>query len=127
MSGTLRRPYWAIPRQPGGYVAGEYVQASEGAPVGIIAGIQPASAFDYQLMQSNIEGRRINGMFRIYCNTRLNVAGDGDLPGDIVLDDSGRRLLIIGVAERQVLRTETSHYKYYAVREIEHVTGETTL
>lgn len=127
MSGTLRRPYWAVPRLPGAYVAGEYVQAPEGAPVGILAGIQPATAMDYQLMEPNAEGRRIKALFRIYTSTKLNVAGDGDSPGDIVLDDEGYRLLIIGKQDRHILMSDVSHYKYYAVREIEHVNGEKVL
>lgn len=127
MSGTLRRPYWAIPRTAGAYVAGEFQQAPEGAPVGILAGIQPATAFEYQLMAAATEGRRVKAMFRVYTGTRLNVAGDGDMPGDIVIDDDGNRLLIIGKQDRHILQSDVSHYKYYAVREIEHVSGESTL
>lgn len=127
MSGTLRRPYDAIVRPLGGYVAGEYVQAPEPAPVSILAGIQPATAGEYQIMQPNPEGRRVQAMFRIYTSSKLNVAGKNKMPGDIVISTDGTRLLIIGEQDRHVLMSDVSHYKYYAVAEIEHVNGETTL
>lgn len=120
------KTFGLIRRGSGAYTAGVWTVAPEPDPVAMTANIQPARPAEYEMLQSMPGGRRTNNMLRCYADIQLAVAGDLDHPGDIVLVN-GARYLVIGRIDRHALGIPTvSHYRYMLVPEIETVPGEVT-
>jgi len=121
MATSFRRPLSVIRRTLGTFVQGVYVPAVEPAATGIMATVQPATAADYERMQAEQSGRRLDGLMRIYTDDTLTPAGAtaaGQHPGDIAII-RGERYLVIGQHARDQLGTSVSHNRYLAVREAE--------
>ena len=112
MSG-FRKQQTIIPRAPGQYVKGEWVDGADGTPITIRASVQPASSGDYDQMQAEQPGRRVERMVRIYTDARLAVAGEGSTNGDF-LSWMGERYLVVAVSPWQ--SGVISHYRYLAAK-----------
>lgn len=120
------RPYGLIRRGSGAYVDGIWTPAPEPGQATVLADVQPASTADYQRLEAMPGGRRTTNLLRLYCDIQLAVAGDADHPGDLILID-GTRYLVIGRMDRHVLGLQgVSHWRYLLVPEIETVPGEVT-
>lgn len=111
----FRKPYQIIPRAEGEYVQGKWVDGLELEPVTILASVQPASAGDYDQMRAEPGGRRIERMVRIYTDAVLQVAGEDDTNGAILLWEGGR-YLVIGVSPWR--STALAHFRYLAAQEV---------
>jgi hypothetical protein len=80
---------------------------------------------DVERMEATASGRRTNNMVRAYADVdvELGVAGNGH-PGDIVLYDN-TRWLVVGAARWDVLGDpDTSHRRYLLAEEAERAAGE---
>lgn len=111
---SFRKPQTIITRQPGGYVKGRWVEGAENAPTTILASVQPATAGDYDQMRPEPGGRRIERMVRVYTSERLDVAGEGERNGAILLWE-GERYLFVAVSPWR--STALKHYRYLAALE----------
>lgn len=119
------RSYEVIRRNPGQYVDGVWTPAFDAQAIELPMNIQPASENDYIRVQAVASGRRVTAMMRAFTNldAELKVAGDNH-PGDIVLYN-GQRWLVIGSARRDVLGdAESSHMRFMLALEAEHAAGE---
>ncbi|MGB3276116.1 MAG: hypothetical protein WBA82_08005 [Castellaniella sp.] len=108
---SLRAPQTIIPRLPGSYVGGRWQDGPDGDPTAILASVQPASSGDYDQMQAEQPGRRIERMVRLYTDVRLNVAGENSTNGDS-LEWLGERYLLVAVSPWQ--SGIIPHYRYLA-------------
>jgi hypothetical protein len=119
------RPTQVIHRTGGAYVNGVWTAPLEPAPVTVALLIQPAMRGDVERMEATASGRRTNNMVRAYADVdvELGVAGNGH-PGDIVLYDN-TRWLVVGAARWDVLGDpDTSHRRYLLAEEAERAAGE---
>lgn len=126
MAVLFPKTYAVIRRGQGSYIDGVWNPASEGAAEILLANIQPATAGDYMRAQSIASGRRVNAMMRCITNldANLRVAGDQGYPGDIVIYDD-RRWLVIGSAKWNSLDSgDTSHARFMLALEAEAGAGE---
>lgn len=121
----FRQPLPVIRRRPGEYVRGVWEPAFEPEPITVELGIQPATAGDYERVQSEPGGRRISALLRAYgpLEPVLSVAGDGNTNGDLVQYD-GRYWLVIGKHPRRHLSARVRHIRYLLAQEVEHSDGE---
>jgi len=104
------------PRAAGAYVGGRWVDGPAAEPVTILASVQPASAGDYDRMQTMAEGRRIRAMVRIYTAAQLNVAGQDWRNGDRLVWERAPHpgeYLVVAVSAWQ--SGVIPHYRYLAV------------
>ena len=111
----IRTTQHVLIRAPGGYVAGRWMNGAE-TPATISASVQPAKKPDYDLLESQFDGRRITKAVRIYTATKLNAAGEDARNGDILLWE-GDRYVIAGIAPWRT--TLLAHYRYLAIKELE--------
>jgi hypothetical protein len=111
---SFRKPQTVITRQPGQYVGGRWVDGNENPPTTIMASIQPATASDYDQMQAEPGGRRIECMVRVYTAARLDVAGEANSNGAVLLWE-GERYLFVAVSPWR--STALAHYRYLAALE----------
>lgn len=114
----FRVPVSVIRRGPGSFVRGVFVPSAEPAPTTIQASIQPAEAGDFQDAVADPAGRRYSARLCLRTASRLAVArpAPNAEPGDIVLHD-GARWLIIGEQSWNVLGRPVSHYAYLIIPE----------
>lgn len=122
------KAYQVIRRGVGSYINGVWTPAPEEAPGPLLANIHPASSADYERAQATLAGRRITAMKRCFTDigANLRVAGSDGYPGDIILYN-GQRWLVIGSAEWNTLNDpDTSHFRYIITLEVEHGDGEVT-
>lgn len=115
-----------IRRSGGGYVNGIWVPALESSPEDMVLHIQPASDSDYLRVQTTSGGRRVTAMVTVTADidAGLHVAGDDDYPGDIVIYN-GRRWIVIGSARfDSLVNSSTNHMRYMATLEAEHAANE---
>lgn len=118
-----------IRREPGQYVDGNWIPPGEVELSEIPLSIQPASQSDYMRTQATLSGRRVTAMMRVYANldANLRVAGYNEHPGDLVIYN-GDRWLVIGSTRWDALNdADTSHCRYMIVLESEHAKGEVML
>lgn len=111
----IRTTQHVLFRAPGEHAKGRWVDGAE-TPGTIQASVQPAKKVDYDLMQAQLDGRRIAAAVRIYTDTRLNVAGENASNGDVLLWE-GKRYTVAGVAPWRT--TILAHYRYLAIMEPE--------
>lgn len=111
---SFRKPQTVIPRGPGGWVGGRWVDGEELPPTTILASVQPATTSDYDQMRAEPGGRRIERMVRVYTNARLDVAGEADTNGAILIWE-GERYLFVAVSPWR--STALAHYRYLAALE----------
>lgn len=126
MSVFFPKVYQVIRRNPGSYVNGVWTPAGESQPLNIAINIQPASATDYDRLQAMSSGRRVTAMMRVYADldANLNVAGSNDHPGDIIIYND-QRWLVIGSTRWDVFgNSDTGHMRYMITLEAEHSAGE---
>lgn len=83
---SLRYPVTIRRRGPGAWVDGRWVDATPGAPETIMATVQPAQSGDYDQMEPLLEGRRVEGMVRVYTAVEIQIAGEGSLENGDLLD-----------------------------------------
>jgi hypothetical protein len=120
----FRRPHPVIRRLAGHYERGIWLNDDEQLPITVQMGIQPATAGDYERLQSTPGGRRFAALLRAYVDLdapTLMPAGESEaeLPGDLVLYQ-GHRWLVIGRHTRDQLGTRgVSHIRYLLARQIE--------
>lgn len=122
------RFYPVIRRSPGEYVNGEWVPPSGDATSQVKLDIQPSTSAPFRMMETLPEGRRSNHTLAAFAalGTDLRMAEvDGQFPGDIVLLD-GIRWIVIAKAEFDSLgfNRPTTHELYLIQREIERGAGE---
>lgn len=125
MAVLFPKTHGVIRRGQGAYVNGVWTPGGEPAVEILLANIQPASSGDYARLQAVAAGRRISAMMRCFTDldANLKVAGD-DHPGDIVVYN-GQRWLVIGSARWDSLDdADTSHCRYMLALEAEHAAGE---
>lgn len=118
--------YKVIRRNNGAYIDGVWTPGVESKPEDIYLNIQPASIQDYQRTQAIFAGRRVSAMYRAFADidAGLTVAGEDGHPGDIVIYNNERHL-VIGKAIWNTLNSPiTSHVRYMLVMESEHEAGE---
>lgn len=114
-----------IRRNAGSYVNGEWRLAGENGAETLPLNIQPPGNSDYTRLQAVAPGRRLSSMLIAYAglDAGLKVAGDGH-PGDVVLYN-GRRWLVIGESRWDSFDDpDTSHLVYMLALEAEHSVGE---
>lgn len=111
---SFRKPQTIFTRQPGQYINRRWVDGAEDPPTTIMASVQPATAADYDQMQAEPSGRRIERMVRVYTSARLDVAGESNRNGAILLWQ-GERYLFIAVSPWR--STALKHYRYLAALE----------
>jgi len=111
---SFRKPQTIITRQPGQRINGRWVEGGENAPTTILASVQPATLADYDQMQAEPGGRRIERMVRVYTSARLNVAGEDDRNGALLVWE-GERYLFVAVSPWR--STALKHYRYLAALE----------
>lgn len=119
------RLYPVIRRGKGAYVNGVWTPAFETQAVELALNIQPASQSDYERVQAVASGRRVTAMMRAFANldADLKVAGADDHPGDIVVYNQDR-WLVIGSSRWDVFGDELDHVRYMLALEAEHAPGE---
>ncbi len=118
---SFRRPVQIIREAPGTYTGGVW---SSGAlsQMAIMATIQPAKLTDYDQMQAEHGGQRLERMIRVYSDTELRIAdprsasGSTLQAGDVVLYTPGR-YRVVGQAI-WVGGMTLDHYRYLAVLEL---------
>lgn len=103
-------------RAPGAYVAGRWVAGALGMPEFIMATVQPAQLSDYDQMQALPEGRRVDGMVRVYTDAMLQFSAEApDASGDALDWPAGqldRPYLFVARSPWQ--SNVISHYRYLA-------------
>ena len=123
------KKYNAFTRVQGPRVNGRTTHHPE-TPVTIMLDIQPAGLVDYQRAEVVSGGRRFTSMKKAYgdlTGTVLSIAGEDGKPGDIVVDNEGRRMLVLGRQRRDTFPgSPTAGFKYLLVSEAEHGPGEVT-
>jgi trimeric autotransporter adhesin len=123
---SFRAPLVIHRETPGSYVAGVWQPGGE-ASVTIMANVQPATIFDYDRMQAEHGGQRLERMIRIYTGSELlvsdpaGVSGSTEQAGDIVLYDpplarAPGRYRVIGQAI-WAGGMSVDHYRYLAALE----------
>ena len=128
MGVLFKKLYKAIRRVPGEYVNGIWRPHIELAQEDIFLDIQPANDFDYQRTQAILGGRRVTAMMTVTADldANLHVAGDGDWPGDIIIYND-RRWIVIGSARFDSIPNSISnHMRYLITLEAEHAAAEAT-
>lgn len=70
---SFRRPLMIVRAVPGAYVNGIWQPGSE-RMMSILATVQPARLTDYDLMQAEHGGQRLERMIRVYTSTELLIA-----------------------------------------------------
>lgn len=109
---SFRSSQTIIPRLPGEYVNGRWVEGADGEPYTVEASVQPATTSDYDRMRAEQSGRRISRMVRIYTDSPLTVAGTDDTNGDSLLWE-GSRYLVVAVSPWR--STRLKHFRYLAI------------
>jgi hypothetical protein len=128
MSVMFRRIHKLIRRLPGSYVNGIWQPHLELEQEDIALNIQPATDYDYTRTQAILAGRRVTAMMTATADleANLHVSGDGDWPGDIIIYN-GRRWLVIGSARfDSIPGSITNHMRYLITLEAEHAAAEIT-
>lgn len=128
MAVLFPKSYQVIRRGVGSYINGVWTPAPEEGSETLLANIHPASSADYERAQATLAGRRITAMKRCFTNigANLRVAGGDGYPGDIVIYQ-GQRWLVIGSADWNSLGdADTSHMRYILALEAERGDGEVT-
>lgn len=112
----IRTPQQVLIRTPGHRDENErWVEGSETSDT-ILASVQPATSGDYDELQSTQAGRRIERVVRVYTGSRMNVAGEDLVNGDILLWE-GSRYIFVAVSPWRT--TALKHYRYLASKELE--------
>lgn len=111
----IRTPQDVMFRAPGSRASGRWVDGAE-TPGKITASVQPATLSDYDTLQNQLGGKRIERAVRIYTATRLNVAGENSSNGDILIWQ-GARYVVSAVSQWRT--TPLRHYRYLAIKELE--------
>lgn len=119
------KAFQVIRRSQGTRINGEWTLALEPGAEMLPMNIQPAGSSDYTRLQAVAPGRRLSSMLTAYADldAALRVAGD-DHPGDVVIYND-RRWLVIGESRWDSLDDpDTSHIVYMLTLEAEHASGE---
>lgn len=88
---SFRYPVAIERRAPGAYVGPTWVPGAI-TPDEIMATVQPAQLSDYDMMAALPEGRRVEGMIRVYTDAVLTVAGEtANASGDLIVWPDGQR------------------------------------
>lgn len=89
---SLRYPVNIQRRAAGAYVAGRWVPGALGPVERIMATVQPAQLADYDVLQPLLEGRRVEGVVRVYTAAQIAIAGrDAGVSGDELIWPNGMR------------------------------------
>lgn len=89
---SFRYPVTVERRTPGHWNGPAWVPGALAVPTSILATVQPAVLSDYDQMAALPEGRRVEGMIRIYTDEVLQVAGENsDADGDLITWPDGQR------------------------------------
>lgn len=112
---SFRYPVNIERRAPGEYVDGVWVPGGP-TPDTIMATVQPATASDYDQMAALPEGRRVEGLIRLYTTAEMQVAGEtADASGDLVTWPDGLRGRKYEVVARSPWQSRIiPHYRYLA-------------
>ncbi|WP_237173039.1 hypothetical protein [Paracandidimonas lactea] len=108
---TIRTPQTIIPRSEGSRVNGIWQDGADLPAITILGSVQPATKGDYDQLQAEQSGRRIERLVRLYTDARLPVAGEDRTNGAILLWE-GERYLLVAVSPWR--STALKHYRYLA-------------
>lgn len=113
---SLRYPVQIRRRAPGAWVAGRWVPGALGSPETIMATVQPAQLSDYDEMQALPEGRRTDGMVRVYTDVVIGYsAEDPTASGDALDWPTGQLDRPYLFVARSVWQSRViPHYRYLA-------------
>lgn len=106
---SFRKRYEIRRRQAGRYEAGEWLEGGLADAEPILASVQAVS---FEQLRDVADGRRVSAAVRIYTDAVLQVAGESDSGGDVLLY-RGRQWQVIAVDARQ--SDVLNHFKYLAV------------
>jgi hypothetical protein len=126
MSVLFRRTHKLIRRLPGSYTNGIWTPHVELEQEDIALNIQPAGESDYMRTQAILGGRRVTAMMTAFADLEagLHVAGDGDWPGDIIIYNSQRWLVIGSARFDSIGNSITNHMRFLLTLEAEHAAAE---
>lgn len=108
-------------RSGGAYTKGQWVQGIE-TPDTIKMTIQPATILEYETVRPLLGNRMPSKVLRGHTKSKLQSCGE-QFSGDVVLH-AGGRWVVAGEADRHVLQSSVSHYRYLLVPENELTTGD---
>lgn len=113
---SLRYPVYIRRRAPGAWVDGRWVAGGVLAPETILATVQPAQTADYDRLEALPEGRRVEGMVRVYTTALLEVAGeDWRSSGDLLDWRDGQHEEGYVIIARSPWQSHViPHYRYLA-------------
>lgn len=112
---SLRYPVTIRRRAEGAWVDGRWVNGAESAPETILATVQPAQSGDYDQLEPLLEGRRVDGMVRVYTSEQIQIAGQGLTNGDLLVWPEGMRdRPYVFVARSPWQSRIIPHYRYLA-------------
>lgn len=113
---SFRYPVTIQRRTAGHWNGPAWVPGDIGAPETILATVQPATLSDYDQMSALPEGRRVEGMIRIYTDAQLQIAGeDTTADGDMITWPDALRGRPYEVVARSPWQSRIiPHYRYLA-------------
>ena len=113
---SLRYPVNIRRRAPGAYVAGNWVPGGVTTIESIMATVQPATLSDYDMLQPLLEGRRVEGVVRVYTDAELTLAGEvpGATGDELEWPEGLRTRGYVFMARSPWQSTRLAHYRYLA-------------
>jgi len=120
---SFDKPFPVIARSVGMYVDGVWTVPTEAAPVMVMGNCQPVTATEYDKMKLEDYGRRIEHARKFYTTAKLNIAGENNSPGDILIYRD-KRYIVMGEAIYDALSDLTNHNRYWLFEEIAKELGE---
>ncbi|MFZ7141565.1 hypothetical protein ACLSY0_00155 [Avibacterium avium] len=109
---SFRKPYKLLVRTEGQYIRGKWVNGEE-MEQEFTASIQPLNTREMDRLSAMMQGRHIASAVKIYTDFRLDVAGENQTNGTIVLFE-GERYEV--VARSTYHSGVIEHHRYLAQR-----------
>lgn len=107
---SFRKTYTVLVRTRGDYIKGKWVEG-EAIAQELIASIQPVGLKEMDRLVSMMQGRHIASVIKIYTEQQLDVAGEDERNGSIVLFENSRYEVI---ARSSYHSGVIEHYRYFA-------------
>lgn len=109
---SFRKPYKLLVRTEGQYIKGKWVQGEE-VEQEFAASIQPLNTREMDRLSAMMQGRHIASAVKIYTDFPLQVAGENQANGTVVMFEGGRYEV---VARSSYHNGVIEHYRYLAQR-----------
>ncbi|OBW92984.1 hypothetical protein [Gallibacterium salpingitidis] len=107
---SFRQTYSLLTKTEGYYLKGKWVDGEE-VEQELIASIQPVSLKEMDRLVVMMQGRHIVSAIKIYTEQQLDVAGENNHNGTIVLFEGSRYEVI---ARSSYHSSVIEHYRYFA-------------